>query len=43
MVEQHDEWDAAERRYLAAASMLASTVTTATADNIITIPEIVAA
>jgi putative transposase len=43
LVEQHDEWDAGERRYLAAASMLELTVTTPPAEEVIAIPEIVAA
>jgi len=43
LVEQHDEWDAGERRYLTAASMLELTVTTPPAEEVIAIPEIVAA
>jgi transposase-like protein len=43
LVEQHDEWDAGDRRYLAAASMLELTVTTPPAEEVIAIPEIAAA
>jgi len=43
LVEQHDEWDAGDRRYLAAASMLELTVTTPPTEEAIAIPEIVAA
>ncbi len=43
LVEQHDEWDAGERRYLAAASMLELTVPTPPAAGVIAIPEIIAA
>jgi transposase-like protein len=43
LVEQHDEWDAGDRRYLAAASMLELTVTPSPAEEVIAIPEIAAA
>jgi putative transposase len=43
LVEQHDEWDAGDRRYLAAASMLELTVSTPPAEEVIAIPEIAAA
>ena len=43
LVEQHDEWDAGDRRYLAAASMLELNITTPPAEAVIAIPEILAA
>lgn len=43
LVEQHDEWDAGDRRYLAAASMLELAGHTPPEEEVIAIPEIAAA
>jgi putative transposase len=43
LVEQHDEWDAGERRYLSDASMLELRSTTSPAEEVIAIPELNAA
>jgi putative transposase len=43
LVEQHDEWEAGDRRYLSEASMLELTAATAPIEDVIAIPEIMAA
>ncbi|MCU1529923.1 MAG: transposase [Frondihabitans sp.] len=42
LVEQHDEWDAGDRRYLSEASMLELTVRAEPVQEVIAIPEITA-
>ena len=43
LVEQHDEWEAADRRYFSEASMTELTATTPTIDEAVILPEITAA
>ena len=43
LVEQHDEWEAGDRRYLSEASMLELTAAQTAVEEVIVIPEIIAA